>query len=66
MKLDLGKKLNNVKKKLNEYKRVLKIAEKPGREEFLMSAKVTGAGTVLIGTIGLTFYLVANLLPQYI
>lgn len=52
--------------KLNEYKRVLKIAEKPGREEFLMSAKVTAAGTVLIGTIGFTFYIVANLLPQYI
>ena len=49
--------------KLNEYKRVLKISDKPDREEFSMSAKVTGAGIVIIGGIGMLFYLVSNLLP---
>jgi len=49
--------------KLNEYKRVIKISDKPDREEFSMSAKVTGAGIVITGGIGMAFYLVSNLLP---
>lgn len=52
--------------KMNEYLRVLKIARKPDREEFEMGAKVTGAGILLIGAIGFVFYLLANLLPQYL
>ncbi|MFB6192739.1 MAG: protein translocase SEC61 complex subunit gamma [Candidatus Nanohaloarchaea archaeon] len=52
--------------KLREYRRVLKIAEKPDREEFEMSAKVTGAGIILIGTIGFVFYLASALIPNYL
>lgn len=47
--------------KLNEYKRVLKIAQKPDWDEFSMSAKITGAGILLIGVIGFVFYLLQNL-----
>lgn len=50
--------------RIKETKRVLKITEKPDREEFSMSAKVTGAGMVIIGAIGFLFYLGSNLLPQ--
>ena len=50
--------------RVKETKRVLKITEKPDREEFSMSAKVTGAGMVIIGAIGFLFYLGSNLLPQ--
>jgi len=57
---------NELKSKLNEYKRVLKISSKPDREEFEMSAKVTGAGMIIIGLIGFIFYLLANLLPSLI
>jgi protein transport protein SEC61 subunit gamma-like protein len=57
---------NDLKSKFNEYKRVLKIATKPDREEFEMAAKVTGAGMLIIGLIGFIMYLIANLLPQYI
>jgi protein transport protein SEC61 subunit gamma-like protein len=50
--------------KFRESRRVLKIAEKPDREEFEMSAKVTAAGTVLIGLIGFIFYVIdALILP---
>ncbi|MFB6143986.1 MAG: protein translocase SEC61 complex subunit gamma [Candidatus Nanohaloarchaea archaeon] len=66
MELDPRKLLNRAKKKLNEYKRVLKIATKPDREEFEMSAKITGAGILIIGAIGFIFYLAANLIPQYL
>jgi protein transport protein SEC61 subunit gamma-like protein len=54
---------SKVESKLNEYKRVLKISQKPDWEEFSMSAKITGAGMVLIGAMGFAFYLAQNLLP---
>lgn len=66
MKLEPRKWKNDIKKKLNEYKRVLKISSKPDREEFSMSAKITGAGMLIIGIIGFVFYLLQNLLPQFI
>lgn len=52
--------------KLKEYRRVLKISEKPDREEFTMSAKVTGIGMLLIGAIGFLFYMAANLIPNFL
>lgn len=57
---------NDVKDKLKEYNRVLKISDKPDREEFEMSAKVTGAGMLIIGLIGFLFYIVSSLLPQMV
>lgn len=57
---------SDIKSKLNEYKRVLKISSKPDREEFSMSAKITGAGMIIIGIIGFVFYILQNLLPAYI
>lgn len=57
---------NDAKDKLKEYNRVLKISDKPDREEFEMSAKVTGAGMVIIGLIGFLFYLVSSLLPTLV
>lgn len=64
MDLDLKHWKNELKAKLNEYQRVLKISSKPDREEFEMSAKVTGAGMIIIGLIGFAFYLLSNLVPQ--
>ncbi len=57
---------NQIKSKLNEYKRVLQIANKPDREEFSMAAKITGAGILFIGFIGFLFYMTSNLIPQMI
>lgn len=57
---------SKIEHKINEYRRVLRIANKPDREEFVMSAKITGAGMILIGAIGFVFYLIQNLLPQYL
>lgn len=62
----VSKARNKVKSSIREYKRVLKISEKPDREEFETSAKITGLGIVLIGVIGFLFYLVAQLIPKYI
>lgn len=54
--------LSNIRDTLKEYKRVLKITRKPDREEFEMSAKVTGAGILIVGAIGFVIYVGAKLL----
>lgn len=66
MELDPSTIKNNIKSKLKEYQRVLKISDKPDREEFEMSAKVTGAGMIIIGIIGFLFYLVSSLIPKMV
>jgi len=50
--------------KLSEYTRILKLARKPTREEFIMIAKVAGAGILLIGVVGFLIYLVLTEMPQ--
>jgi len=50
--------------KLSEYTRILKLARKPTREEFIMIAKVAGAGILLIGVVGFMIYLVLTEMPQ--
>lgn len=37
---------------LYEFRRVLRVARKPPREEYTLVSKVTGLGTLLIGFIG--------------
>lgn len=64
MKQALVNKKNSLEDRLKETRRVLKITEKPDREEFSMSAKVTGAGMIIIGVLGFMFYLASNILPQ--
>ncbi|MCJ7429520.1 MAG: protein translocase SEC61 complex subunit gamma [Candidatus Nanohaloarchaeota archaeon QJJ-5] len=53
--------LNTIKSKLKEYHRVLKVTKKPDRDEFFMSAKITGLGIIAVGLIGFVFYAVATL-----
>jgi protein transport protein SEC61 subunit gamma and related proteins len=46
-----------IKNKLANYKRVVDVARKPNKEEFLSSAKVTGSGIVLLGTVGFIIFI---------
>ena len=39
------------------YKRVVDVARKPEKEEFVSSAKITGTGIALIGAIGFIIFL---------
>lgn len=59
-------KKNSLKDTVKETQRVLKITEKPDKEEFTMAAKVTGAGIIFIGFIGFAFHMVANVIPMFI
>jgi len=42
--------------------RVLHVSRKPGREEFLNVAKITGIGVIIIGAIGFIISIGAQLL----
>lgn len=53
--------LIKIKLGLGQYKRVLKKAKKPSKEEFIDIVKITGLGIVLIGVIG---YLIQTLFIQ--
>lgn len=42
---------------LRRYVRVLQVARKPNKEEFITSAKISALGIVLIGFIGFLIFL---------
>ncbi len=47
----------DMRSKLRNYRRILQIARKPGREEFTTSTKITSLGLVIIGLIGFLVFL---------
>jgi protein translocase SEC61 complex gamma subunit len=47
----------DIKGKLLEWKRILQVARKPDRDEFVLSSKICTIGIVLIGVIGFVMYL---------
>ena len=49
---------------LAKYRRVLYLAKKPNREEFMVIAKITGIGMVLIGFLGFVVFLAFNIFKQ--
>lgn len=55
----------NVPLRLGEYVRVLKLTRKPSREEFLVIAKVAGAGILLVGFIGFIIYILISVMPGW-
>jgi protein translocase SEC61 complex gamma subunit, archaeal and eukaryotic len=44
--------------------RVLHVSKKPGRDEFLNVAKITGIGVLIIGAIGFVISIGAQLLGK--
>jgi protein transport protein SEC61 subunit gamma-like protein len=51
----------NIKEKLENYARVLKLTKRPTREEFIDTAKICGIGLVIVGLIGFILFLVSVL-----
>jgi protein transport protein SEC61 subunit gamma-like protein len=50
-----------------KYGRVLKMARKPTNEEYEKSAKITGAGILLVGAIGFVIYIIIDLvIPMFL
>jgi protein transport protein SEC61 subunit gamma-like protein len=48
----------SVKDKLREYRRVLQIARKPGKDEFISASKISALGIALIGFIGFVIFII--------
>lgn len=46
----------NIKEKLKNYARVLMVARKPDKDEFLASSKICVLGLFVIGAIGFMIY----------
>ena len=47
-----------MKNTLKKYARVMRIARKPGKDEFLASAKISALGIGVIGFIGFIIFLI--------
>ena len=45
---------------LENYRRVLQIARKPDRNEFISTAKICGMGMMVVGLVGFVLYLVST------
>lgn len=51
-----------IKEMLQNYKRVLKIATKPSKDDFFSAARICAIGIAVIGAIGFLLYLIALIL----
>ncbi|MDD5417829.1 MAG: protein translocase SEC61 complex subunit gamma [Candidatus Nanoarchaeia archaeon] len=52
----------NIREKLSEYKRIIKIARKPTMEEFKRVSYVTAISTLIIGLAGFVIELLMQLI----
>ena len=53
-----------VPRDLTSYVRVLKMATRPTREEFLQVAKIAGIGILIVGAIGFLLFVLMSYLPN--
>lgn len=53
---------SDIKNRLSQYLRVISVSKKPDREEFWSSAKICGAGMLIIGFIGFVIYVMFRLI----
>jgi protein transport protein SEC61 subunit gamma and related proteins len=54
------------KDRISRYKRTIKVARKPDKEEFTSSVKISGSGLVLIGTLGFAIFLIYQLVTGFL
>jgi protein transport protein SEC61 subunit gamma-like protein len=66
--LDLQNRLEASKSRFGKgkYGRVLKMTRKPTNDEFAKTAKITGAGILLIGGLGFLIFLIAEEIAPWI
>ena len=48
----------NIKENIRNWRRVLQVARKPGKDEFMSTSKICAIGLVLIGLIGFIIFIV--------
>lgn len=52
----------NIRELIRKYRRVLQIARKPGKDEFVSTSKICALGVFVIGFVGFAIFLVFVLL----
>jgi protein transport protein SEC61 subunit gamma-like protein len=52
----------NLREKIKDYIRVIKVNKKPSKEKFFETLKICVVGIGILGIIGLLFYLISMLL----
>jgi protein translocase SEC61 complex gamma subunit len=52
----------NLKGSLERMKRILLVANKPDKEEYKQSVKITGLGFAVIGVVGFLIFLAVQLI----
>jgi len=53
----------DIKNRIQNYMRVLKVAKKPSWNEFIESSKICLAGLIVVGLIGFIIYLLSIISP---
>jgi protein transport protein SEC61 subunit gamma-like protein len=48
----------DIKSTFRKYARVLQIARKPGKDEFVSSSKICALGIAIIGVVGFAIFLI--------
>ncbi len=56
--------LSILKRNFEDYIRVLRIAKKPTKEEFMAIVKVTGIGMLLVGFIGFIIQMIKQIIEM--
>lgn len=51
---------------LRQYLRVLRIARKPGKDEFVTSSKISALGIAIIGLVGFVIFISYILFETYV
>jgi len=62
MALNLKEIPSKIDNAIKETRRILRLTRKPRATEFNETAKITGLGMILIGTIGFTIFMIFQLL----
>ncbi len=52
----------SLREKVREWRRILQVARKPTKDEFVLSLKICAVGIVLIGLIGFVIFITFILL----
>lgn len=55
-----------MKEHIDPYLNVVKLARKPGPEEFRKVAMITAVGMLIIGGVGFLMFLLMDVFPRYI
>lgn len=50
-----------IRETLQNYKRVLRIASKPSKDDFLSAARICAIGMAIVGAMGFALYIISVL-----